>query len=408
MPDKLEREASTFKCIFSELSFTLYALMVRKRLYQRWQFTFSQKDSGVITRTDDIDFNKILNNSLRVFFKDFLKTAVINPSQAVFFVKTLNWQKRAAKIRKDWEKRGLHVPPILVFSVTSKCNLHCEGCYHQNLRQGPGNDISDDRLRKIIAEANELGVSFIVFGGGEPLMRPNILDIPIEYPEIMFLMFTNGLLINDSALSKMNVKRNVVPVLSLEGYQTCTDERRGKGVYEMLQKSIVKLKKKGTFWGTSLTLTRHNFDEVTADNFVKKLVDAGCRLFMLVEYTPVKKGTENWVLTETQRLELVRRRDSFRREYKALFVALPWDEEEIGGCLSAGRGFVHISSDGNVEPCPFIPYSDTNLNNVSLREALQSKMLKTIRENHEQLKETNGCALWKKRKWVKSLAESAR
>jgi len=352
------------------------------------------------------DFNKILSNSLRVFFKDALRSALSNPAQAVFFLKTLNWQKRAAKIRQNWERQGIHVPPILIFSVTSKCNLHCKGCYHQTLRPTAQADISDERLRKAIAEAKELGISFIVLGGGEPLMRQGLLKIPAEYPEIMFLMFTNGLLVNDDVLKKLNEKRNVVPLLSLEGYQTETDERRGKGVYELLQKSIDMLKQKGIFWGTSLTITRNNFDEVTEDEFVEKLVNAGCKLFMLVEYTPVKEGTENWVLTETQRLELVKRRDAFRVKHKAVFVALPWDEEEIGGCLSAGTGFVHISAEGNVEPCPFVPYSDTNIKNVSLKEALQSKLLRTIRENHPQLEEKHGCALWARREWVQHLAKS--
>lgn len=357
-------------------------------------------------KTNDLDFNKILNDSLRIFFRDVLRTVVTNPSQAVFFLKTLNWQKRATRIREDYEKQGIHVPPILVFSVTSKCNLHCKGCYHQTLRQASQEDISDERLRKAIAESKELGVSFIVLGGGEPLMRPSILDIPAKYPEIMFLMFTNGLLIDDVVLKKMNEKRNFIPLLSLEGYQTDTDERRGKGVYELLQKSIEMLKQKGIFWGTSLTVTRHNFEEVTENEFVDKLVKAGCKLFMLVEYTPVKEGTEDWVLTDTQRSELIRRRDSFRNKHRAVFIALPWDEEEIGGCLSAGRGFVHISAEGNVEPCPFIPYSDANIINIPLKEALQSKMLRTIRENHGQLEETHGCALWQRREWVESLCRA--
>jgi MoaA/NifB/PqqE/SkfB family radical SAM enzyme len=350
-------------------------------------------------------FSKILNNSLKIFLKDALKAAVTNPSQAVFFLKTLNWQKRATGIRENWEKEGIHVPPVLVFSVTSKCNLHCKGCYYQTLHQTSQRDISDERLVKAIAEAKELGVSFIVFGGGEPLMRPHILDIPAKYPQIMFLMFTNGLLINDHVLEKMSEKRNVVPLLSLEGYQTDTDERRGKGVYELLQKSINMLKRKGIFWGTSLTVTRNNFDEVTENEFVEKLVNSGCKLFMFVEYTPVKEGTENWVLTEKQRLELVKRRDAFRLKHHAVFVALPWDEEEIGGCLSAGRGFVHISAEGNVEPCPFVPFSDTNISNLPLREALQSRMLRTIRENHRQLEEAHGCALWQHREWVESLSK---
>jgi hypothetical protein len=60
-----------------------------------------------------------------------------------------------------------------------------------------------------------------------------------------------------------------------------------------------------------------------------------------------------------------------------------------------------------VEPCPFVPFSDTNLKHLTLRDALQSKMLKTIRENHGQLEETHGCALWEKREWVRSLTKEA-
>ena len=92
---------------------------------------------------------------------------------------------------------GVHVPPILVFSITNKCNLNCKGCYNEALRQSSEAEISDERLKRAIAEAKELGISFIVLGGGEPLTRPSILDVARDYPEIMFLIFTNGLLLND-------------------------------------------------------------------------------------------------------------------------------------------------------------------------------------------------------------------
>lgn len=349
------------------------------------------------------DFNKILNGALRVLFKDAVKVALTSPSQSVFFLRTLQWQKKAAITRAAWEKQGIHVPPILVISVTSKCNLHCEGCYHQALRSKPDAEMSDDRLWKLVEEAKELGISFIVLAGGEPLMRPRILDLSKEMPEIMFMMFTNGLLINEAVLKQMAQNRNIVPLLSLEGYQIDTDGRRGTGVYNVLLQAITKLKKKEVFWGTSITMTRTNFAEVTDEAFIKQLVDSGCKFFMLTEYTPVTEGTENWVLTEEQKAQVIGIRNKFRKKYSALFIALPWDEDEIGGCLSAGRGFVHISAEGNVEPCPFIAYSDTNLKNMSLKDALQSKMLRTIRENHGELKEIQGCALWEKREWVQSL-----
>lgn len=354
----------------------------------------------------NFNINKIVNDALGVFFKDAVRIALTSPSQSVFFLRTLGWQNKANKMRHKLEVEGLHVPPVLVISVTSKCNLHCEGCYHQALRAKTDAEMSDERLERLVDEAKELGISFIVLAGGEPLMRPNILDISKRTPEIMFLMFTNGLLLNDEVLKRISENKNIVPLLSLEGYQIDTDGRRGTGVYDQLLKSISKLKDKGLFWGASLTMTRTNFDEVTDDAFIKQLVDSGCKLFMLVEYTPVIAGTENWVLSEQQKSRVITIRNNFRKKYRAMFIALPWDEDEIGGCLSAGRGFIHVSAEGNVEPCPFIAYSDTNLKNLSLREALQSKMLKTIRENHAELKEIQGCALWEKREWVKSLSKT--
>ena len=362
--------------------------------------------NGDVKSEADFNFNKILNDALRVFFKDAVKIALTSPSQSVFFLRTLRWQKKAAKTRLRWESEGVHVPPILIISVTGKCNLHCEGCYHQALRNSSESEMSDERIERLVEEAKELGTSFIVLAGGEPLLRPNVLDLAKKSPEIMFLMFTNGLLVDDEVLEKIVKYKNVVPLLSLEGYQIGTDGRRGSGVYNLLLKAIAKLKDKGVFWGTSLTMTRSNFEEVTDEVFVKQLVDAGCKLFMLVEYTPVIEGTEDWMLTEDQKSRVIPIRNSFRAKFPAMFVALPWDEDEIGGCLSAGRGFVHVSAEGNVEPCPFVAYSDVNLKDVPLKVALQSKMLKTIRENHAQLQEIHGCALWEKREWVQSLAKA--
>jgi MoaA/NifB/PqqE/SkfB family radical SAM enzyme len=243
-----------------------------------------------------------------------------------------------------------------------------------------------------------------VIGGGEPLVRREIVDITRKFPEIIFLVFTNGLLIDDGLLKKMKKQNNFVPVISLEGYEEETDGRRGKGVYHHLRNTAKKLTGKGIFWSVSITVTRSNFDEITGNQFIEDLRDLGCKLFFFVEYTPIREGTEDWILTKRQREDLIARRDSFRSQYQALFIAIPGDEEEIGGCLSAGRGFIHISADGDVEPCPFAPYSDTSLKDSSLKDALQSEFLKSIRQDHDQLHETEGgCALWVKRAWVRSL-----
>jgi len=260
------------------------------------------------------------------------------------------------------------------------------------------------KLRSIIAEANELGISFIVIAGGEPLTRPEILDITQAFPKITFLVFTNGLLITDETSKRLAKQRNFVPVLSIEGREEETDERRGIGIYQRLQRTIENLQRQSIFWSVSLTITRDNYSTVTDEKFVKYLVDHGCKLFFFVEYIPVSKDTEYRVITNEQRKNLMAIRDSLRSRLSALFIAIPGDEEEIGGCLSAGRGFVHISATGDVEPCPFVPYSDTNIRVVSLKEALMSEFLKNIRENRIQFdKEKGGCTLWQQREWIKSI-----
>ena len=91
-------------------------------------------------------------------------------------------------------------------------------------------------------------------------------------------------------------------------------------------------------------------------------------------------------------------------KYPALFIAVPWDEDDVGGCLSAGRGFVHINAAGDLEPCPFAPFSDTNVRDFSLQDALQSKLCERIREIPKLSRETGGgCVLWKERELVESL-----
>lgn len=95
-----------------------------------------------------------------------------------------------------------------------------------------------------------------------------------------------------------------------------------------------------------------------------------------------------------------------REKHKSLIFAFPGDEEQFGGCLAAGRGFIHVNPEGKVEACPFAPYSDSSLEEANLEEALRSPLMKLIRENHHLLKEVEGgCALWSNKDWLESKME---
>jgi MoaA/NifB/PqqE/SkfB family radical SAM enzyme len=348
-----------------------------------------------------------LNQGLRIFFSEFVRVSLRHPSQALFFARTIFWQGTAARRRARMAGEGVHVPPIAIFSITNRCNLRCKGCYAQAIRGDAPDELSADKLRGIVAEADELGVSFFIIAGGEPLTRPEIVEIARNFPHTVFLLVTNGMLLDALLIERLKSQRNTVPVLSIEGNQAETDERRGRGVHERLRAKMAELKKAGIFFSLSFTVTRTNFDTVTDHAFVQSAIDDGCRLFLFLEYTPIREGTDEWVITDSQRDAMKNLVAAFRQRFPAVFIAVPWDEEEQGGCLASGRGFVHISATGDLEPCPFAPYSDTNLQNVPLREALGSRFLRAMRENHSLFVETEGgCALWKNRDAVESLLNS--
>jgi MoaA/NifB/PqqE/SkfB family radical SAM enzyme len=169
------------------------------------------------------------------------------------------------------------------------------------------------------------------------------------------------------------------------------------------------LRAAGVFFAVSITLTRANFDVAADPAFVQGAIAEGCRLFLYLEYTPLQAGSDPWVLTDAQRLAMKERVAGFRRRFPAVFIAVPWDEEESGGCLAAGRGFVHVNAAGDLEPCPFAPWSDVNLTTTPMETALQSRFLATMRRDHARFAETSGgCALWKNREAVQAVLRDCR
>jgi MoaA/NifB/PqqE/SkfB family radical SAM enzyme len=259
-------------------------------------------------------------------------------------------------------------------------------------------DISD--IQRVIGESITLGVSVIMIAGGEPLLKEGIINLPEEHTDTLFVMFTNGLLLNP----EKKLPENLVPVLSIEGEKEKTDERRGAGMYERVMSVMERLDKEATLFGASVTLTSENYEEVVKSDYLNRLESKGARAAFLIEYVP--SGEEDMILclTEGQKKELREIEKRLYDEHNMLVVTLPGDEEQYGGCLASGRGFLHLSSTGALEACPFAPYSDTNIKGKSFKEALKSDLLRNIRENHQELKESRGgCALKENMKWIESL-----
>ncbi|MFA5015078.1 MAG: radical SAM protein [Actinomycetota bacterium] len=339
-------------------------------------------------------------------FRDALWVSIKKPSVALFFLKTILNQRRAQRTRLKWISEGIQVPPAMIFSITNECNLNCKGCYNKALRLPSKKELDTAEIIDILKQAKEMGISLIVVAGGEPFIRKDFLKIVKTLPELIFLVFTNGLLIEGPLLEEIKKNRNVVPIISIEGRSKQTDLRRGEGVFRLLKTVIERLKKESVFFGTSLTMTRQNFELVTDLDFVTDLTKKGCKVFFYIEYTPIVKGTEDLILTGVQRKKVPDIMETYRKRFSALFAGLPAEEDLFGGCLSAGRGFIHVNAEGDLEPCPFAPFSDVNLRDMTLKEALGSNLLEEIRKNQFMLDESGGgCSLWANRKWVESLTK---
>lgn len=349
----------------------------------------------------DKTLTKMLNKSIRFLIEDAMKIALSDFSSAKSIIKILLKQKNTAGIRNKYEEAGLHVPPFMIVSITSNCNLKCKGCYDREKTHNCSLELYEKEWSGVFSQARDLGMSFILLAGGEPLTKIKLIRECIEFPEVIFPMFTNGMLINEEWADFFVKCRNLIPIISIEGDRKQTDNRRGEGVFERVSLSFDLFKKRNIFYGISITLTSENFDGVLNESFIKNYIDKGCRVFFFIEYIPFDTTTENLVMSEAQSMELHNRLKKLREKYRGIFIAFPGDEKAFGGCLAAGRGFIHINAMGALEACPFATYSDVNLKDLTLKEALSSPLLSKIRSLHGLLQEhKGGCALFENREIV--------
>ncbi|WP_070000095.1 radical SAM protein [Cellulosilyticum sp. I15G10I2] len=346
-----------------------------------------------------------LDHSIMNMFKGALKIVTHHPSLTAYALQSIKWQSEASNKRAFWEKQGIHVPPFMIASITRKCNLRCKGCYSHVFKHNNTSEMSSEKFDKIVGEASELGISLALIAGGEPFVKPEFLQTAKAHKHIIFPVFTNGLFLNDTLINELKKLKNVIPILSIEGDAAKTDARRGMGIYKKVTEVMKQLDEAGIFFGLSFTINRDNFSTLTAPDFVKTHEKLGAKLFFYVEYVPVDTSEDAAsVISIQQRVNLMTLLEDYRSKFNSLFIAFPGSEEAFGGCLAAGRGFFHINPEGGLEPCPFSPYSDQNLNEVSLKEGLKSELFFKLQNSPDHLREIEGgCALWNNADFVRSL-----
>lgn len=278
-------------------------------------------------------------------------------------------------------KYGCNVPWAILMDPTTACNLRCTGCWAADY--GKSLSMSYDELSDIIRQGKELGVYMYLFSGGEPLTRKtDIIRLCEEHNDCQFLAFTNGTLIDADFAREMLRVKNFIPAISVEGFEAATDARRGEGTYQAVMAAMARLKAYKLPFGVSCCYTSQNIDSLSSEEFFDHIIDCGAKFAWFFHYMPVGVDAVTELLPRPEQREHMYRKIREYRQTKPIFsIDFQNDGEFVGGCIAGGRSYLHISAGGDIEPCAFIHYSDSNIREKTLLEALRSPLFMAYHDN---------------------------
>ncbi len=274
---------------------------------------------------------------------------------------------------------GHNVPYTILIDPTSNCNLRCRGCWAGAYEKQ--HSLSFEEVDRIVSEAKDLGMYFIVMSGGEPTMWPHLEELCRKHYDVAFMIYTNGTLINEDMARWMREVGNITPAISLEGDRETTDQRRGKGVYNKIMSAMEHLKENGVAFGFSITITTENAEEVYSDEFIDLMIEKGALYGWSFHYIPIGSNPDfSLMITPEQRANLIKRVREVRSK-RPIQIADFWNDGELtGGCIAGGRRYFHINASGDVEPCAFVHFTIDNIKGKPLKEILANPLFKAYQQ----------------------------
>jgi MoaA/NifB/PqqE/SkfB family radical SAM enzyme len=285
------------------------------------------------------------------------------------------------KQQKAREKNNCNVPWAILMDPTSACNLHCTGCWAAEY--GNRMNMDFDTLDDIIKQGKEMGIYMYIYSGGEPLVRKDdIIRLCEKHDDCAFLSFTNGSLIDEEFADEMLRVKNFVPAISIEGFEAETDFRRGKGTYKAVIDAMEILKKKKLPFGISCCYTSKNTDIIGSEEYFDSMIEKGAKFAWFFTYMPVGNDAVPELMATPEQREFMYHQIRKFRSTKPIFTMDFWnDGEYVKGCIAGGRNYLHINANGDIEPCAFIHYSDSNIREKTLLEAFKSPLFMQYHDN---------------------------
>ena len=278
------------------------------------------------------------------------------------------------------KENDCNVPWAILMDPTSACNMHCTGCWASEY--GNKLNLTIEELDSVICQGKKMGTYFYIYSGGEPTVRKDdIIRLCDMHPDCAFLAFTNGTLIDEAFADEMLRVKNFVPAISIEGFEEATDSRRGKGTYKKVIETMQLLKRKKLLYGISLCYTSTNTEVIGSDEYIDQMIAFGAKFAW---FSPICR----WVWMQCRNLWYPLSKDalctdcSCMAKHKSTLTMDFWNDGEYsGGCIAGGRSYLHINANGDIEPCAFIHYADSNIREHTLLEAYKRPLFMQYHKN---------------------------
>jgi MoaA/NifB/PqqE/SkfB family radical SAM enzyme len=282
---------------------------------------------------------------------------------------------RAVRAYRKRTRRGELFPPFLFLALTHACNLRCNGCWIQT-RETPKQLPLDD-VHRLIEAGKRQKAYFYTLLGGEPMIYPQLWDIVQAHPECYFQVITNGMFFDAANVDRIRRFGNVTPLVSIDGFATENDARRGQGTFEAAVEGIERLQKAKVLFGVATTVTGRNLDEVTADDYVRYFIDRGAMYLWYYVFRPMGPDPSPEFCVDRDKMLCFRRRLlELRRRHPIILIDTYWNAAGEAVCPAAlGLGF-HIGPGGSIEPCPPLSFACETLGDN------EGDLFRTINESH--------------------------
>ncbi len=279
---------------------------------------------------------------------------------------------RSVQKHKQRLKRGEFFPPYLYISIINSCNLRCQGCWVDVAAKQQTIDL--DAMNRMINEAKRMGNSFFGILGGEPFMHREMFDILAAHPDAYFQVFTNGQFITDDAAKRLRKLGNVTPLISIEGSEIVSDERRGrKEVFSKSMEGIQNCLNNKVLTGVCTSLCQSNFD-LLDESWIDRLIEMGVMYCWFHIYRPVGPDPcEDLSLTPEQQRQARQFVVDMRTKKPIIIIDAYYDADGNAVCPAATGFTHHISPWGDIEPCPIIQFATETIHDPRpLREVFNN------------------------------------